>query len=132
MSHGYSTTLRNARMDAITTAIGNAGKLQIYDGTKPATGAAVTTQTKLAELTLGSPFAPGADDGVLTPNAVTQDSAADATGTASWCRVLKADDTFVIDGDVGTTGKFLNLNTTSIVAGGPVAITSWEMTEGNA
>ena len=43
MSVGYSTTLRNARLDAITSAIGASGFLRIYDGTRPASGGTATT-----------------------------------------------------------------------------------------
>ncbi len=39
-----------ARQDAITTAVGSAGKLRIYNGTKPATGGAATTLLALARL----------------------------------------------------------------------------------
>ena len=42
MTTGYSVAARNAQLDAITTAVGNAGKLRIYDGTRPATGGVVT------------------------------------------------------------------------------------------
>ena len=49
---GLSTTLRNAMLDAITTAIGTSGKVRIYSGTRPATGGTATTL--LAELPCGS------------------------------------------------------------------------------
>lgn len=130
---GYSTTLRNARQDAITTAVGSAGKLRIYNGTKPATGGAATTL--LAELTLGSPFAPAASAGVLTANAITGDTSADASGTATWFRVVKSDGTtIVIDGTVSATGGGgeLQLATTTIAAGVAVNVTSLTITEGNA
>ena len=129
-----TTAVRNARADAITTATGNAALLRIYDGTPPASAnAALSGNTKLAELTCGSPFAAAASGGVLTAGAITQDSSADATGTASFLRVYKSDGTTVIaQGTVGTSGADLNLNTTSLVAGGPVAVTSFALTEGNA
>lgn len=128
---GFVSGLRNARLDAITTFAGNSGKLRIYSGTQPATGGTATTL--LAELTLNATFAPAASGAVLTLNAITQDSAADATGTASWFRIVKSDGTtIVMDGTVGTSGADLNLNTTSIVVGGPVAVTSFTITEANA
>jgi hypothetical protein len=69
---------------------------------------------------------------VLTLNAITQDSSADATGTATWFRWLKSDGTtIVMDGNVGTSGSDLNLNTTSIVAAAVVSVTSFVITEGN-
>lgn len=128
---GFVTNLRNARLDAITTFAGNSGKLRIYSGTQPATGGTATTL--LAELTLNATFAAAAAAAVLTLNAITQDSAADATGTATWFRMVKSDGTtIVMDGTVGTSGADLNLNTTSIVVGGPVAVTSFTINEANS
>lgn len=130
MAIAYSTTIRNAMLDAITTAAGNAALLRIYDGTRPATGGAATTL--LAELTCGTPFAAGAAAGVLTLGAITQDASANATGTATWFRIVKSDGTtHVLDGNVGTSGSDLNLTTTSIVSTQPVSVTSFTITEGN-
>jgi hypothetical protein len=123
-------SIRNAMLDTITTRAGNAALLRIYDGTRPATGGAATTL--LAELTCGTPFAAGAATGVLTLGAITQDASANNTGTATWFRIVKADGTtFVLDGNVGTSGSDLNLTTTSIVATQPVSVTSFTITEGN-
>lgn len=129
MALAYSTALRNTRMDAITTAIGASGFLKIYSGTRPATGGTVTTL--LATLTLNSTFAAAAASGVLTANAITQDSSAAATGTATWFRITTSGGAFVMDGNVGTSGSDLNLTTTSIVATQPVSVTSFVDTEGN-
>jgi hypothetical protein len=132
MALAYATTLRNARLDAITTACGNGALLRIYDGTRPASGGAATTL--LAELTCGTPFAGAASSAVLTLNAITQDSSANATGTATWFRITTSGGTFVIDGSVTATGGGgdLELTTTSIVATQPVAVTSFTITGGNA
>ena len=130
MALGYVATLRNAQLDAITTAVGTSGKIRIYSGTRPATGGTATTL--LAELPCSATFAPAASAGVLTVNAITSDASADATGTASWFRVLTSANAAVIDGDVGTSGADLNLNSVSLTAGGSVAITSFTITAGNA
>lgn len=130
MAVGMVTTLRNARLDAITTFVGASGKLRIYSGTRPATGGTITTL--LAELTLNATFAPAASGGVLTLNAITGDTTADATGTATWARIFKSDGTTIaLDCSVGTSGADINLNTTSIVAGAAVNVTSATITEGN-
>lgn len=129
MALGYSTTVRNGMLDFITSTIGGSGFLDIYNGTRPATGGAATT--KLAHLALSATSAPGAASGVLTFSAIANDSSADATGTATWFRITTSGGTAVIDGDVGTSGSDLNLNTTSLVAGGPVAVSSFVITEGN-
>lgn len=129
MALAYSTTLRNARLDQISTAAGSGALIRIYNGTRPASGGAATTL--LAELTVAGAFAASAVAGVLTVNPVTLDSSANATGTATWFRVVTSGGTFVIDGDVGTSGSDLNLTTTSIVTGGPVSITLFTITAGN-
>lgn len=129
MALGYVSTLRNAKQDAITTAVGGSALLRIYSGTRPATGGTATTL--LAELTCNATFAPAASGGVLTLNAITQDSSADSTGTASWFRILTSGAVAQIDGNCGTSGSDLNLTTLSIVATQPVSISSFVITEGN-
>jgi hypothetical protein len=125
-----AATLRDAMMDAITTRAGASALLRIYDGSRPATGGTATTL--LAELTCNATFAPAAVNGVLTLNAITQDSSANATGTATWFRIVQSDgSTHVLDGSVGTSGSDLNLTTTSIVATQPVSVSSFILTEGN-
>lgn len=126
MAAGYSTTLRNAQLDAITTAVGNAGKLALYDGVRPATGGSATT--KLAEFTLGSPFAAGAAAGVLSPT-LPSDTTGLAAGTATWGRITTSAGTFVIDLGVGTD---ITLNTTTVSVGVACSVTSFEITRGNA
>ena len=133
MATSFATTLRNARADQITVALdagSGAALFRIYDGTRPATGGTATTL--LSELTYSDPSAPSAVAGVLTANAITADPSANATGTATWGRLVDSDANFVADFDVGTSGSDLNLNTVSIVAGAQVSVTSSVFTEGNA
>ena len=131
MALAYSTAIRNAMLDAVTTGAGGSALLRIYDGTRPASGGTATTL--LAELTCNATFAAGASSGVLTLNSITQDSSANASGTATWFRIVKSDGTtFVMDGNVGTSGSDLNLTTTTIVSTQPVSVTSFVITEGNA
>ena len=130
----FSTTLRTARADAIGTAIdagGAAGLLRIYDGTRPAGGGAATTL--LAELTLAYPCSAGAAAGVLTMSAITADSSANATGTASWARIVTSAGTYVIDCDVTVTAGAgpCKLDSLSITIGNTVTCTSFTITEGN-
>jgi hypothetical protein len=66
---------------------------------------------------------------VLTFSAITQDTSADATGTATWARIADSTGATVFDCDVGTSGATLNLNTTSIVAGGPIQVSSFTLTD---
>lgn len=128
MTTGYATTLRNAQLDPITTAVGNAGKLQIYDGTRPATGGTATV--KLAEFTLGSPFAPAAAAGVLSPTLPSATTGITA-GTATWFRITTSGGTFVLDGSAGISATDLVLNTASISAGVNVTVSAFSITRGN-
>jgi hypothetical protein len=132
MAVSYSTSLRNARLDAITTAVGTSGLLRIYAGTRPATAnTAITDQTLLAELTCSSAFAAAAASGVLTANAITEDSSANATGTASFARLTTSGGTAVADLSVATSGAEVTINTTSIVSGRAVQCSSLVITAGN-
>ena len=131
MAIAYAVGIRNAMLDEITTVAGASALLRIYDGSRPATGGTATTL--LAELTCNATFAAGASSGALTLNAITQDSSANATGTATWFRIVASNGTtHVLDGNVGTSGSDLNLTTTSIVATQPVSVTSFIITEANA
>lgn len=129
----FPAAIRNGWLDNINTAL-NAGAgaalIRIYDGTRPATGGAATTL--LAELTCSDPAAGAAAAGVLTFSAITQDASANATGTATWFRMVDSTAAFVMDGNVGTSGSDLNLTTTSIVATQPVSISSATITAPNA
>lgn len=52
MALQYSTTVNNARLDAVETAIGASPKLRFYTGSMPANTAAARTGTLLVEMTL--------------------------------------------------------------------------------
>lgn len=128
----YSTTIRSNRMTQVLNAIdggSGAGLIRIYDSTRPATGGTATT--KLAELTCSDPSG-SVSSAVLTFSAITADSSADATGTATWGRIVDSSATFCVDFNVGTSGSDLNLNTTSITSGVNVAISSMTLTDGSS
>ena len=122
-----STASRNTMIDA-WTALLNGGSLRIYDGTQPATPeTAVSTQVLLAELTFNATAFGAASSAAATANAITSDSAANATGTATWARVLTSGGTAVADLSVGTTGgdEDMLFPNPSIVASAQVGITSF-------
>lgn len=133
MALAFPAAIRNGWLDNINAAL-NAGAgaalIRIYDGTRPATGGAATTL--LAELTCTDPAAAAAASGVLTFSAIAQDASANATGTATWFRMVDSAAGFVMDGNVGVSGSDLNLTTTSIVATQPVSISSATITAPNA
>ena len=125
-------TTRDAMMDEFDTQsnAGTAMLIQIYSGTQPATAdTALSGNTLLATLTASATAWGASSNGVLTLAAVTDDSSADATGTATFARCpIQAAGAVVFDCDVGTSGTTIILNTVSIVSGGTVSITSGTMT----
>jgi hypothetical protein len=128
----YAVTLKNARLDEITTAVGTSGLLRIYSGTQPTNpDTALSGNTLLAELPLSSALAAGASSGVLTANSITSDSSADNTGTATFGSLLTSGGTRKVDFSVGTSSADLNLNTTSIQSGAQVSVSSFAITAGN-
>jgi hypothetical protein len=126
-----STAARSAAADAVTALIGASGLLRIYEGAVPATAQAALGggNNVLAELPLSADAFADAVAGVSTANAITSDSSADKSGTATFFRVLTSGGTCVMQGSVGTSGCDLNLSTTSIVLGGTVTVTSLTYTQ---
>lgn len=116
---------RNEALDALRDNLAN-GFLRIYSGTRPTDAdTALSGNILLAELTFGATAFPAASGGVLTANAITQDSAADATGTASFARLFESNGTTVFcDLSVGTSGMEINFATLSFVQGLVVQVTS--------
>ena len=100
--------------------------IKLYTGTKPADpDTAITSQVLLGTLTCSDPAGTVAGR-TLTFGTVTADSSADATGTATWARLADSAGVAVIDIDITTTGGggFGQMNTTSIVIGGPITAPS--------
>lgn len=128
-----STATRTAMANAIIAQIdadSGAATLKFYTGTQPAgPGTAITDQVLLGTLTCSDPAAT-ASAGVITFDAITQDSAADDSGTATWARLADNSGDAVADFDVTNNAGFgaIKLNTTTVVAGGPIAITSFTIT----
>lgn len=118
----YAVTLKNARLDQITTAIGASGLLRVYDGTQPTNpDTALGAQNLLVTLPCSATFAPAASGGVLTLNSVTGANAV-FTSTASWFSFLTSGATRKIDGTIGTSGCDLTIDNTSIVSGQAVSV----------
>lgn len=119
-------------LDAITTAIGSNGKLKIYSGSQPTNvDTALGAQTLLASLALSATAAGAASANVLTFSAISNDSSADATGTAAWGTITTSGDTRIIDFTVGTSGTDMIIDNTSITSGQVVSCSSFAITGGN-
>lgn len=128
MAVRLSVELANALADQVDSTLGDAGTIEIYTGSQPATADSAPSGTLLATFTLGSPGFGAASDGVITLEDTPLTVAAGETGTAGWFRMSKANDDEVLDGTVGVSGEQINLNTTSITSGVNVTITSGTIT----
>lgn len=135
-----TNAMARSRCDAVVDAcdVGGAGSLVVYDGVAPANvEAALSGNTTLATLTLSDPAfgaaAPSTagSDATAAGNAVTGDSSADASGTATFARILNGSGTPVLQLTVSVTGAGgeVTFDTLSFNAGDQVNVTSMSYTE---
>lgn len=135
MAIQLSTTVRNARLDAIETAIGTSAILKIRSGAPPANCAASDSGTVLATLNLPSDWLAAASSGSKAKSGTWEDTSADATGTAAHYRLYASDGTTChLQGTVTATGGGgdMEVQNTSFAAGQAFTITSFSLTDGNA
>jgi hypothetical protein len=111
----------NAMLDTFIASANN-GLLRLYTGTRPAgPDTALAGNTLLGTLTLAATSFVRSDR-TLTANAITADSAADATGTVTFARLFASDGTTALaDFGVSTSapapGTELQIPSTNIDAG---------------
>ncbi len=135
MALQFSAAVRNARLDAIETAIGASAILRIRTGAVPANCAAADSGTVLATLNLPSDYQAAASGGVKTLAGTWQDTSADASGTAAHFRLYASDGTTChMQGTVTATGGGgdLEVQNTSFAAGQAFSISTFTLTEGFA
>lgn len=133
----YSTTVRNAQLDALETAVGVSAVLKIYDLTAgaPANCAAAITGTVLATMSLPSDWMAAAASGSKAMSGTWQDASADNAGVADFFRLFASDGTTChAQGTVTLTagGGDMTLDNTNITAGQSVTVTSFTVSAGNA
>ena len=129
-----ATTVKNSMLTPILNAIdagAGAGTIKIYTSpmaTLPSD--AIGAQVLLGTLTFSDPSGASPSGGVFTASAITQDSSADATGTAAWARIADSTGTVVMDVDITATGGggSMQMNTVSVVIGGPLQISALTVT----
>jgi hypothetical protein len=135
MALKLSAAVRNARLDAIETAIGTSAKLKLFGGTIPANVAAADAGSPLAVLTLPSDWLAAAAAGVKAKSGTWQDLSADATGTATHYRVYASDGTTChLQGTVTATGGGgdMQVDNTSIATAQNIEVTAYSLTDANA
>lgn len=138
----YSNAAARAALDAITAKLNaisaNNGVIKLFTGSPPASCELADSGTLLSDgLTLsptafGNSVDNGAGGATATANAITADPSAAASGVAGYFRAYSYDGatfTCIIQGSVGTSGTDMTLNTTNIVAGSQVQVTSWSIVQ---
>lgn len=136
MALQFSTTVRNAMLDAIETAIGTAAVLKIRTGAQPANCAAADSGTVLATITLASDWAAAASGGTKAWSGLpVSDTSADATGTAAHFRLYASDGTTCHEqGSVTLTagGGDIEVDSVLFTIAQQFNITAWTWTAPNA
>jgi hypothetical protein len=134
MTLQYSVAVRNAKLDAVETAIGTSAVLKIRTGAAPANCATADSGTVLATLSLPSDWMAAASGGTKAKSGTWEDTSADATGTAAHFRLYASDGTTChAQGTVTATGGGgdMTVDNTSFAAGQGFSITGFTLTAGN-
>jgi hypothetical protein len=135
MALQFSTTVRNARLDAIETAIGASAVLKIRTGAAPANCGTADSGTVLATCGLPSDWMAAASGGSKAKSGTWEDASADGTGTAAHWRLYASDGTTChAQGTVTATGSGgdMTVDNTGFAAGQQFTVTSFSITDGNA
>lgn len=131
MAVKWSTTVRNAVLDAWETAIGTGAIIRIYTGSAPAAVGDASTGTLLVQYTLASDWAAAASGGTKSLNSVPISGTGADTGTAGYYRIFASNGTTCHEqGTVTATGGGgdMTISNTSITSGQAVNITSFVLT----
>lgn len=134
MANKFSVTVRNARADAVETAIGASAVLKIRTGAPPAAITDADSGSVLATLNLPADWLAGASGGTKAKSGTWEDLSADGAGTAGHFRIYASDGTTQHwQGTVTATGGGgdMTIDNTSIAAGQQITVTSFSWTEGN-
>jgi hypothetical protein len=135
MAIQFSVTVRNARLDAIETAVGVSAVLRIRTGAAPANCATADSGTVLATINCPSDWLAAASGGSKSISGTWQDLSADATGTAAHFRLYdSAGTTCHLQGTVTATGGGgdMEVTSTSFTAGQSFTVNTFTLTDGNA
>ena len=135
MTLQYSTTVRNAKLDAVETAVGTSAVLKIRTGAPPANCGTADSGTALATCNLPSDWMAAASGGTKAKSGTWEDTSADATGTAAHFRLYASDGTTChAQGTVTATGGGgdMTVDNTSFASGQAFTVTGFTLTAGNA
>jgi hypothetical protein len=132
MALRYSTAVRNAKLDAIETAVGTSAVLKIRTGAAPANVAAADSGTVLATVSLPSDWMAAASSGSKAKSGTWEDTSADASGTAEHFRIYASDGTTAhIQGTVGTSGADMIVNSVDFNVGQNFIVNTFTIADNN-
>jgi len=120
-----STTVRNGMCDFFVDSI----DIGTTDATGDIAGFTAAFALLLFECNFSNPAFGAAAVGVATANAISDDTAANNSGTAAVGRLRNRDNVATCDFTIGTSGADLILNTLSITAGDRIGISSATVTQ---
>lgn len=135
MALQFSVNVRNARLDAIETAIGASAVMKIRTGAAPANCAAADAGTVLSTINLPADWMAAASAGAKAKAGTWQDAAADAAGTAAHWRLYATDGTTChMQGTCTATGGGgdMTLDNVVLASGQQFTVTGFTLTDGNA
>lgn len=131
MALQFSVAVRNARLDAIETAIGASPTLELRTGAPPATCATADSGTVLATMTLPADWMSAASAGAKAKLGTWEDLIADASGTFGHFRI-KQGATCHEQGTVGISAADMIVDAATVTAGQQVSVLTHTLTDGNA
>lgn len=134
-----SDTVRNARLDALETAVGTSPVLRIYNGTPPADeSTALSGNTLLAEGTLPSDWMAAASGGAKAKSASAwnltgQSGAGDGTDGTFWRLFASGGSTCHLQGTFGETADSAEMtaDNKNIANGQALTVSAFTITAGN-
>lgn len=127
MALRLATATRNALANTLGDAL-DSGSIQVRTGSQPATPDTAASGTLLGTLAYPNPAFGAPSTGVVTANAITSDTSADASGTAGHVRQLDSGAAIHSDATCGQGSGDFNFDNSVIVSGGVIAVSSLTMT----
>ncbi len=130
MAYRLSTTARNSSTDGVVDAIdsGGAGTIRIRTSTQPTNVGDADSGTLLGTLTFNATAFGASSTGTATAAAITSDTSADASGSATQFRIYNGSAAIHSDGTCGLGSGDLSFDNNVIVLGGTIAISSFTVT----
>ena len=131
MTHRYSVSVNNARLDAIENTIGGTAVLQLLTGSAPANCAAASTGGTVCQMTLPADWMSAASAAAKAKNG-TWSGTATASGTIGYYRIFdNALAACHVQGSVSTSGAELNFDNNIVNTNQVITISTYTISAAN-